>query len=174
MSLDTADLAKRRFALLLVLALLQGCGQPFSTPRRQVAVAEPPFPKPNSPADIQEIELRHTGCFGTCPIYRFTFSSKGSATYEGERFVLLAGTYEAPLDSAVFASLSRLLIKSDAFDLASRYAAGGTDHSSRILTIVTNQGTKVVNEYGDSAPARFHEVVSTIDSLGGRLRWHAK
>ena len=56
------------------------------------------------PADTL-IHMQRTSCFGPCPIYTVTIDARGMVTYEGERFVRVAGRQTARIAPSLVASL---------------------------------------------------------------------
>lgn len=115
---------------------------------------------------IQSITMERTPCFGSCPVYKVTLKPDGTLTYVGTRFVSKIGTYSAKFWGAELQDLlAPLLDKLNVWTMKSRYSAGATDMPSQIVTIVTDKGTKVIDEYGPSGPKELWAVQRIIDSL---------
>jgi len=104
-----------KLTLLLSTLALAACGMSLwrvpPVVHRPEAMPNPP----RSPAEISSISLNRHGCLGPCPQYTFTVSADSAARYDGGCFTLLPGVYEAPLDTAAFSGVARLLLASDYF-----------------------------------------------------------
>src|SRR5262245_17588439 len=86
---------------------------------RQDANQTPQISKTPS-GDITEITLERGICFGQCPVYRVTLRKDGPATYIGDLYVPLIGTYEATSNSCSecnFAALAASLETQGFFNL---------------------------------------------------------
>lgn len=114
---------------------------------------------------IKEVTFSRTPCYGTCPIYKVTLKSDGTLTYVGERFVDRAGTYTATFWARDLERLSSLLDQVGFWNMKVRYTASATDLPSQILTVVSDKGSKTVNEYGASGPAALWAVQTIIDGI---------
>jgi hypothetical protein len=121
---------------------------------------------PQSAATILSIEIGHEGCLGRCPIYRVALTSSGVARYEGRCFTPLLGLYEAPLDSAVFSHLARLVLKSDYFRSDTPLNVT-TDVRYVTITVGLTDGRSRTVWYG---PGR-DELARRIEAVTGALPW---
>jgi hypothetical protein len=65
------------------LVVLAACGKPVMPP-------DPPRLReadPSRPSLVQQVEVEHFGCPGSCPVYRVSVASTGTFQYEGTHFV---------------------------------------------------------------------------------------
>ena len=104
----------RRLLLLGTLGLAS-CVMPLWRVPPRVPQSESMANPPQSEAAIASVELTRPGCLGPCPVYQFTVNADRPARFDGLCFTPLLGSYEAPLDTATFSRVARLLLKSDYF-----------------------------------------------------------
>lgn len=68
-------------------------------------------------AKFSMVQLRQSGCFGTCPVYTLEVLPTGEATYTGKRYAPYKGAHTAQLDADSLAVLTthvqRVLAKAD-------------------------------------------------------------
>ncbi|MEJ7847827.1 MAG: DUF6438 domain-containing protein [Pyrinomonadaceae bacterium] len=100
--------------------------------------------------NIQKIEYKTPGCYGTCPIFEMNIDSDRSATYKPIAFnKKQKGFLKGKIQPVQLGELFDLLNYIDFPNLQSDYSVGGTDQQSAYLTI-TYDGGKVKNiaDYG--------------------------
>lgn len=67
------------------------------------------------------LEVRTTGCMGTCPVYRLRLSSDGRAQYRGRHHVAVKDTLNRTLPDSAVAKVRQALIRSRFSTLDSAY-----------------------------------------------------
>ena len=67
------------------------------------------------------IGIEKTGCFGTCPIYKFEINGSGKAVYSGHRFVMVNGKKEKIFDKKQTMSLFKAFEEADFWDFEDVY-----------------------------------------------------
>ena len=88
-------------------------------------------------ADIIEIALERTPCFGTCPVYIVTLRRDGRVCYEGQAWVPRIGVFQGRIRERTFDRLAELAISKGFFRLRSSYFRPVTDMASAITTVMT-------------------------------------
>lgn len=119
---------------------------------------------------ITEISLERTGCFGSCPIYKITLRSDGSATYVGKRYSPREGAFQGKFEYG-FEKLAELLYRQGFFNLENEYNAPFTDLDTTIVTVTQDGKAKAVRDYGSAAPVELWGVEQLIDSLSEKIVW---
>lgn len=118
---------------------------------------------------ISEVSVEHTGCYGTCPVYKVTLRRDGSATFIGSRYVEKIGTYKAQFGG--FDHLTKALEQRDYWRFKSRYAYPITDQSTTITTVVQSGRRKTVEDYADAGPQKLWEIETLIDGAVAEVHW---
>lgn len=119
------------------------------------------------PVAIECIELKTSGCFGTCPVYRITFSDDGkvifNASYHNKG---LYGKYKSRLSAEDWEVLASLVNQYDLSQPYSKYEVPWTDDETMQTIITTASGQQVkVHDYGgkgDLVLERFYAWVTKI------------
>jgi hypothetical protein len=148
---------RRGLLVVFAAAVLAACATPG---------APPPGPV--------RITLERSVCFGFCPDYTVSISGDGQVTYEGRRFVNVAGRQTATIPAA---EVQRLLARFDAvgFDrLQDEYRAHVTDLPTYIVTLERNGRTKRVLDYGGVSagmPEAMRDLQDEIDRTANTARW---
>jgi Domain of unknown function (DUF6438) len=157
--------------MFLLLSLVT-CGKPFW--KAPPAPAEAPFPRPVQAQEIMAISIERTPCFGTCPVYTYSFVRGGSAGYIGTRFVQDSGAKGVPMPGALFDSLAARVQQINFFRLPSTFSVGMTDLPSTIIRVTLPDTVKVVRRYGrpPETPPSLLALEALLDSTGARLFSH--
>jgi hypothetical protein len=130
---------------LALAAALMGCGRPATPP-------DPPLPvRAESeddlyPSVVRELEIDHTGCFGTCPVYRVRVTNTGEVEYEGKKFVHKVGRVTASLYPVDVAPLFEWLRHHPALYGASTNHRHGEDTEEITYRFHLKNGQSVVVE----------------------------
>jgi hypothetical protein len=136
------------------------------------ACTTPGAPSPDS--GPVRITLERSVCFGFCPDYTVTITGDGQVSYEGRRFVNIAGRQTAAIPAA---DVQRLLARFDAvgFDrLQGEYRAHVTDLPTYIVTLERNGRTKRVLDYGGTGagmPEAVRALQDEVDRTANTARW---
>ncbi|MCW5960222.1 MAG: hypothetical protein KIS76_08660 [Pyrinomonadaceae bacterium] len=106
----------------------------------------------NSPQthQIEKIEYKTSGCYGTCPVFELTIDSNKNAIYKPNAFnKKKKGIFKGTIRNFEYDELIGLLNYVDFTNLKDSYAVGWTDDQSSQL-IVTYDGGKVkkIDDYG--------------------------
>jgi len=138
------------FMWFFTLSLLIGAPPPSSNPGQD-----------NIPDDLV-IKLDRTTCFGECPAYSVTIDAKGTVTYDGEKFVRVAGrqTDRIPLPrvAALVATIDRIRF----FEMENSYRQPVTDLPTTFVTVVLRGRTKRIEDYL-GAPKELKQFEQEID-----------
>lgn len=126
---------------------------------------------PTGAADIIEIRLQRTSCFGSCPVYTVTLHRDGTARYRGEQFVERVGEYEGRVGRTAFDALAELAVARHFFELGPFYEMLATDLPSTITTVVTRSDVWTVSDYGGAGPAALRDLERAIDIVAERIPW---
>lgn len=91
--------------------------------------------------EATSVEIATTGCFGTCPVYKFSMNGSGMATFNGKMNVKPEGehsrTFPADTTNAVF----NRLIEADLWQYESEYTDEVSDLPTTYLTF-SHEGKK--------------------------------
>lgn len=142
-------------------------------------LAAPYQPEPNS---VVAITLERTRCYGYCPEYTLLIGGDGAVWYHGEKSVDVIGERTSRIDPQTVRELLARFCAVDFLSLADRYAFGGVDDPSTILTLSVNGRTKRVVHVGaatrghDENPERIaHEALYALEKAialaTGSQRW---
>jgi Domain of unknown function (DUF6438) len=123
-------------------------------------------------AQITSISLERGACFGSCPIYKVTLRSDGTATYDGERFVDRIGEYQAQIDLNDYSRLAGFVERAGFLEWNDEYVNENiTDLPNYYLTVVADGATKTVHQYGVDEPPDFWVIAALVDFLADRTDW---
>jgi hypothetical protein len=130
-------------------------------------------------ADDVVIKLERTPCFGSCPVYSVSIDAKGNVTYEGKKFVRVAGRRTDRVPVSAVAALLGTADHIGFFDLREFYrsvrnADGSetivTDLPTTFVTITRAGRTKRVEDYY-GAPEGLKALQQQIDETARTTRW---
>jgi hypothetical protein len=125
-------------------------------------------------ASITSVTLRRGPCFGRCPVYEVTLAADGIATWNGERFVDRIGSYRGQVDLNNYGKLTRFVSRAGFFGWEPEYVANVSDLPNYFLTVVTEEQTKTVRQYGVDEPADFWVIATLVDRLADAVEWTAE
>lgn len=129
------------------------------------------------PTDAQQpatITLSRSVCFGFCPDYTVRIDQSGAVTFEGRRFVNVAGVQHAQIPAA---DVQALLARFDAVNfnaLRNEYRAAVSDMPTYTITLERNGARKTVVDYGGPGagmPQAVRALEDEIDRVAGTSRW---
>lgn len=108
------------------------------------------------------ISLERTPCYGSCPIYKMSIYSDGTAVYYGERFVNNIGSYSFRVSKETIDYILNRAIEINFFQLENQYTENISD-LPKTITYIKNgkEKKKVINYYG--APKKLREFESLVD-----------
>ncbi len=124
---------------------------------------------------VERIVLDRGACYGRCPAYRLTIRANGSASYTGEGFVRLRGTYETRFNPHAFGRFADVLYRRGMF--SSRQANTVVDAPATTISVVFSNGTVADSvAYGFDANDLEDDMSASalyIDGFAGHLcDWH--
>lgn len=154
----------KRTRLLLLAALLTALFGALAVPQAVHAQAHA-----QAAAPITEITVEHTGCFGTCPVYKVILRQDGTATFIGTNYVTKIGTYTAYFGG--FAHLARAIRARNFDQFKSLYTRPVTDNPSVETGVVAGRRRKIVVNYADTGPQALWEIQAMIDGTAAELSW---
>ena len=127
-------------------------------------------------SEITEITLERGACFGECPAYKVTFRQNRPATYIGDAYAPMIGTYEAASDSCsecYFAELATSLELQGFFDLQETYHENMVDDSRIVVSAVRNGKKKTVTSNDSRSPVELWGIAMTIDGVVSKIvKWN--
>jgi len=108
------------------------------------------------------ISLERTPCYGSCPIYKMSIYSDGTALYYGKRFVNKIGSYSFRVSKETIEYILNKAIEINFFQLEDQYTENISD-LPKTITYIKNgkEKKKIVNYYG--APKKLREFESLVD-----------
>ena len=126
---------------------------------------------PAAIGSITEITFERTRCFGTCPAYKLTLRSDGSAEYEGIAFVDREGRSTAKDMGHFFERMAQLARAIDFMKFEQKYSKPVTDLPSAVTSIVVDGKRKQVINYGNSGPIELWGFEMAADGVIGQIKW---
>lgn len=129
--------------------------------------------QPGSYGPDTYVEMKKSGCFGTCPIYTIRIDGSGKASYKGDRFVVKTGNYTKQFTEKQTEGLMQAFENVDFWSFEDEYLADITDLPYTFLTFSQGGKTKKITLYyhvPDQLTALANLVSSFADSEGG---WEA-
>lgn len=123
---------------------------------------------------VKEISMERVMSKKPYPVFKVTFKSTGEAVYEGKYYVDKIGTYEGIIDDSDFERLSGLMEKLGFMELREKYMIDGRDQPSVVTTLVYEDGTKAVGNYGEAGPVEIWAIEKVIDALAEDIYWEKK
>jgi len=127
----------------------------------------------NNEPPIISVTLQRGACFGSCPIYEVTLAADGAATWHGERFVDRVGDYQGQADLNDVGRLNRFVSRAGFLGWEPEYVANVTDLPNYFLTVVTEEQTRTVRQYGVDEPADFWVIATLVDHIAESVDWTA-
>jgi hypothetical protein len=126
-------------------------------------------------AGVDRVVLDRGPCYGRCPAYRLTIRADGRASYVGERFVRLRGTYETRFNVLAFAPFADVLYRRGMF--SSRHGNYVADAPATTISVIFSNGAVVDSvAYGFAADDLEDDIRASatyIDGFVGHLcDWH--
>ena len=104
---------------------------------------------------ITEIELYRGPCFGTCPVFRVTFSRDGTYHFEGQSHIDPLGHREGPFPEWLFDRVAAVCDALGVLSLADAYPSNFEDGSTTVVRVRHAGGVKVIRcEAGDGSVPR--------------------
>ena len=149
-------MSKRTPLFFLTVLLLA-----FAAPRP--SHAQQPLPP------ITVITVEHTGCLGTCPVYKVILRRDGTATFIGTNFVTKLGTYTASFSG--FDHLARAIEARNFSKFKPVYTRDVTDNPGVETGVGTETRRTIVVNYADSGPQALWEVQAIVDGVAAELQW---
>jgi hypothetical protein len=117
------------------------------------------------------VELRRTGCYGTCPAYTVRLNANGTVNWHGERFVAVTGDATAQVDAGAAANLIQQLRDHGFASLCGGYTRPITDAATFLTTVSVGGNAFRVKDYAASAPAWLRDFDDRIDAAADTHRW---
>jgi Domain of unknown function (DUF6438) len=129
-----------------------------------------PAIRPDSKVDIT---LSRSMCYGRCPVYKVSVSTRG-IVFDGEAFVVAEGRHTDTVDPNAVRALARKFIDADFYSMRDEYRASVTDNSTYVLSIAIDGHKKQVIDYVGSwegMPQVISELEDEVDALAHTDRW---
>lgn len=131
-------------------------------------------PAPSIRPDSEiSIALARSGCFGTCPAYSVTVSTRG-IVFVGGSFVVAAGRHTDTVDPDAVRELARKFVAADFYSMADSYVAGVTDCPTYTIRIsIDGHEKKVVDYVGTwvGMPEAIADLEEEVDAFARTERW---
>ncbi len=122
-----------------------------------------PILRPNSKIVIR---LERTACYGPCPVYNVTVSTKG-IVFEGKTHVVALGRHTAKIDVAEVRELAKSFLAAKFYSLDDSYLTSLTDSATYILSLAIDGDRKTVVDQIEFAAGLEDEV----DRVAQTGRW---
>jgi hypothetical protein len=156
-------------------------GHPVTASVEEFVNLVPPeeFPSIDAPAPAVradsnvEITLSRSMCYGRCPVYKVSVSTKG-IVFDGEVFVAAKGRHTDTIDPGAVRALARKFVEADFYSMRDKYVAGVTDNPTYTLSVDIDGHKKQVVDYVGQwvgMPAVIVELEDDVDALAHTERW---
>ncbi|MCO6478609.1 MAG: hypothetical protein J5I94_18395 [Phaeodactylibacter sp.] len=120
--------------------------------------------------------LKHTSCYGHCPVYEIQFYSNGQALYKGEKNVLRQGIYLGTVSDSTIQQIMEKARDINFFSLSDAYPEKGKPIADLPQTIIyLNDGKQektIVNNH--LAPVGLINFERFLDKLAEEIWWQPK
>jgi hypothetical protein len=130
------------------------------------------------PAEVTELTLERGPCFGTCPIYRITLRSDGTATYIGWNHVARIGVYSGTIAAEEFTRLAVEFEDLGFWQLQESYLLPVNDLPVvRTAAIRADSTRRAIRDHGAvgvpgvEGPAGLLRIQAAIDSVAAEIAW---
>jgi hypothetical protein len=126
-----------------------------------------------SPNRITEVTVKHTGCYGPCPVYKISFKSNGEALYVGEEYVDKIGTFKGRIYEGSFLYLSRFIENEGFFAMKDWYPENCivTDLEHTIVSVIRDGKRKSVDSMGGVGPIERWGIEEAIEGVAVQTKW---
>lgn len=121
--------------------------------------------------NVKEISMERVMSKDPYPVFKVTFKRSGEAIYEGKYYVDKIGTYIGTIDDEDFIKLEELIGRLDFVSLREKYLIDGHDQPNVLTTVVFEDSTKSVSNYGEAGPVEIWAVERVIDSIVEDIYW---
>ena len=156
-------------------------GRPVTASVEEYVDLVPPeqFPSVHVPAPAVrpdshvEITLSRSMCYGRCPVYKVSVSTKG-IVFDGEAFVAAKGRSTDAVDPSAVRELAKKFVMADFYSMRDEYRASVTDNPTCTLSISIDGHKKQVVDYVGQwvgMPAAIVELEDDVDALAHTERW---
>ncbi len=119
------------------------------------------------------VTYERTPCFGTCPVFKFSMYSDGTARYEGKNFVDRMGSYEGRIPKDAFDRIFSTAERLGYYNLEKSYDnVMVTDLPACYTDIMGKDGKRkfVNNRY--QGPAEIREIYTLLDEIMESIEWN--
>jgi Domain of unknown function (DUF6438) len=113
---------------------------------------------------ITSVKIRHTACFGRCPVYEVEVDNKGQAIYRGIRFIKDSGLHMKVIGKRQANQIINRFIKYRIDTCKDRYESRMTDMPGVEVTI-NYTGKKKEISNANLGPVVLRQCYASIDSL---------
>lgn len=141
---------------------------------REVELPQRHREMPLVPLQHAHMQLRRSGCYGTCPSYSLDITGNGEVTYTGVGFVDVEGTYRFHIEPAVAAALVASARNSDLWSMRSEYTAPITDNPTYTITLTMGgQRHRIIDYVGTyvGMPPAVTEFENQLDTAANVSGW---
>lgn len=119
------------------------------------------------PSDLSsvEIQLRRTGCYGSCPVYSVHLYGDGRVEYRGDLYVSALGIRKYRVAPSTVAGLTRRFFEKGFFSFCASYRQPATDLPAVETSVKLADVTASVFVYGHAAPEGLEELDAQVESV---------
>ena len=119
---------------------------------------------------ITSLEVKHTGCKGTCPIYEYELNSNGIIIYTGIKFVGNVGKYKINVGKKNINKIFKKLEKNDFENAEDMYALKQSDISMLFYKINLKSSEKNIGR-ANFGPKYLQDTFNDIDNIVKKYTW---
>jgi hypothetical protein len=119
---------------------------------------------------ITSLEVKRTGCKGTCPVYEYQLNSSGIIIYTGIRFVGNVGKYKINVGQKNVSKIFKKLERNDFENAEDMYDLKQSDISMLFYKINLKSGEKNIGR-ANFGPKYLQETFNDIDNIVKKYSW---
>jgi hypothetical protein len=122
-------------------------------------------------ADVSEIGIERTPCYGTCPVYILILKRDGTFHYRGVLHVKHKGDFKGSIPKEKFEHLAKMMIDSGFMSLDDHYTRPVTDNPTVYTMGVIGGYKKIILDYAAEGPQKLRDLESAISDALEHATW---
>ena len=141
-------------------------------PPERLPIIHMPAPMVRPDSNVT-ITLRRTVCYGRCPAYQVSVTTRG-IVFQGDAFVAAMGRHTDTADPHAVRELAKKFIAADFYSMNDEYRASVTDNPTYVVSISVDDHKKEIHDYVGSwvgMPAVITDLEDAVDSFAHTDRW---
>lgn len=122
--------------------------------------------------EIKSIEIKTSGCYGTCPVFELKIDNIGNAFFNGLYYTKFNGKSISKINSSKLNELNQLINYIEIRKLKDKYSVNWTDDATINLKIVFKDGSvKEIEDYGLAGTYGLTALYNKLIKIGTETDW---